>query len=174
MDNSKKLQLVPENKHSSGLHRLIKNLAARKFFSDVLASTLNPIDRFVLWISRGQATATGLLTGLPLVWLITNGAKSGKERRTPLLGFFIGEKVVLIASNFGNARHPAWYHNLRAHPHARLVYDHRERKYLAHEALEAERELYWQKAVDLYPGYERYRERAAPRSIPVMVFEPVE
>jgi deazaflavin-dependent oxidoreductase (nitroreductase family) len=82
--------------------------------------------------------------------------------------------VVLIASNFGNTHHPAWYHNLRAHPHARLVYDHKEKKYLAHEALEAERELYWQKAVDLYPGYARYQERAAPRLIPVMVMVPMD
>ena len=165
---------MPENRDVSGFHGLVRKLAAQEFISNLLARSLNPLDRFALWLSRGRTTATSLFTGLPLVWLVTTGAKSGEERRTPLLGIFAGEKVILIASNFGNARHPAWYHNLRAHPHARLEYDRRERKYLAREAQGPERELYWQKAVELYPGYAGYRQRAAPRSIPVVILEPVD
>jgi deazaflavin-dependent oxidoreductase (nitroreductase family) len=44
------------------------------------------------------------------------GAKSGTQRTTPLVYVEDGRDVVVVASNGGDPKHPAWYHNLLAHP----------------------------------------------------------
>ena len=134
-----------------------------------------PLDRLVARLTGGRRTLTGLLTGLPAVTLTTTGARSGELRTVTLLGLRQGEDVVLIASNWGQKHHPAWYHNLRPNPRAMLALEGRDaRPYDAREATGAERERYWQRAVDLYPGYARYARTAAPRHIPVLVLSPAE
>jgi deazaflavin-dependent oxidoreductase (nitroreductase family) len=50
--------------------------------------------------------------------LHTRGARSGQPRSTPLLYTRHGDGYVIVASKAGADHHPAWYHNLRAHPDA--------------------------------------------------------
>ena len=88
------------------------------------------------------------------------------------MGIEDGERVVLIASNFGRAHHPAWYHNLRANPVATLSVRGRENTYIAREAAGIEREDYWRQAVELYAGYAAYQKRTGGRKIPIMVLTP--
>ena len=102
------------------------------------------------------------------------GAKSGRERTTPLLYFTDGDDVVLIGSNGGAVKHPAWFHNVKANPQVRLWAKGRGGVYTGREAEGDERERLWELAATLYPGYEVYKERARPRRIPVMVFSPRE
>jgi deazaflavin-dependent oxidoreductase (nitroreductase family) len=83
-----------------------------------------------------------------------------------------GEKLVVIASNFGQTKHPAWYYNLRAHPEATVTLRGRTRNYVAHEASASEREQYWQRATSVYAGYATYEVRAGERQIPIFVLEP--
>src|SRR5919206_303922 len=52
----------------------------------------------------------------PMLLLDHLGAKSGKRRTAPLIYVRDGDNVAVIASKGGNPRHPAWFHNLRAHP----------------------------------------------------------
>ena len=40
----------------------------------------------------------------------------------PLIGIPDGNDIVLIASNWGGASHPAWYFNLRAHPEVTVAF----------------------------------------------------
>ncbi len=66
--------------------------------------------------------ATGGLVGHrfpgapPMLLLDHVGAKSGTRRTTPLVYVDDGEDIVIVASKGGHPKHPAWYHNLRAHP----------------------------------------------------------
>jgi deazaflavin-dependent oxidoreductase (nitroreductase family) len=150
-------------------HSLIQKAAATSFGSWLLAGNLHRIDRPFLRLSSGRTSLTGILAGLPVVILTTTGAKSGKPRSTPLAAVFDEDKVILIASYLGKCRHPAWYHNLKANPKARLKIAGEERGYIAREAQGEERERYWAQAVQLYHGYENYREKASNRRIPVMV-----
>ncbi len=53
---------------------------------------------------------------LPTALLETRGAKSGALRRNAVIYFHDGDRVTIVASKQGDARHPAWFHNLRAHP----------------------------------------------------------
>lgn len=59
----------------------------------------------------------GMLAGTPLILIHHIGARSGIERITPLVYWPEGEDTFLIvASNGGSRKHPAWYHNLKANP----------------------------------------------------------
>ncbi len=70
------------------------------------------IDRPLLYLSRGRFSMS---PGQPILLLMTTGAKSGRRRSTPLLYFRQGDQIVVLASNGGQPRHPAWFYNLRAH-----------------------------------------------------------
>jgi deazaflavin-dependent oxidoreductase (nitroreductase family) len=157
---------------TNGLYRTIRRLAAMPASSAILSRSLHHLDRFVLRLTGGRYTAASLLTGLPVVTLTTVGARSGKLRTHPLLGIVDGEDVVLIASNFGRSRHPAWYFNLRANPECTVTVRGETKSYVAREVTGAEREKYWRMAVELYPGYDAYQQRTGGRRIPVLVLTP--
>ncbi len=58
----------------------------------------------------------GYFAGATLLLLTTVGAKTGTERVNPLVYFGEGDTLYVFASAGGAPRHPAWYHNLVAHP----------------------------------------------------------
>ncbi len=58
----------------------------------------------------------GPFVNRPVLLLTTTGAKSGQPRTTPLVYTTDGDRIVVIASKGGAPSHPAWYHNLVAHP----------------------------------------------------------
>ncbi len=134
-----------------------------------LARILPHLDRPMLRLTRGKHSLTSLLAGLPVVTVTTIGAKSGQPRSLPLAAIPDNENIILIASNFGQKHHPAWYYNLHARPEARLTYEKQTVTYTARETDGAERERCWQHAVDLYSGYARYTERAGQRQIGVFL-----
>ena len=157
----------------STLHRVVQRVASTALGARFFARSAHHLDRWALKLTRGGASLTSVLAGLPIVWLTTTGAKTGQPRRSPLVGLVDGEKVVVIASNFGQTHYPAWYHNLRAHPQARVTLKGQTRTYTAAEATGAERESYWRQAVAVYAGYTAYAGRVGNRHIPIMVLTPV-
>ncbi len=158
--------------HPHWWQRAVQQVARTRPGSWFMVRTLHHMDRAVLKLSQGRYTAAGTLTGLPVLTLTTTGAKSGLPRSVPLIGFPDGERVVLIASNFGQGHHAAWYYNLKAHPQATLTVGDQTTPYVAREAEGEERERYYRQAIALYPGYADYRKRAGTRQIPVMVLTP--
>jgi deazaflavin-dependent oxidoreductase (nitroreductase family) len=153
--------------------RLILRLAALRPISWALSHLLPRLDRWELRRSHGEHSLTTLITGLPLITLHTTGARSGLPRSTFLIAIPYDENIVLIASYFGSQQHPAWYHNLLAHPEVQVSLNGQTQTFLARLTNGAERQACWGQAVSLYPGFEAYRRRAKGREIPVMVLEPV-
>jgi deazaflavin-dependent oxidoreductase (nitroreductase family) len=149
------------------LHRFVMLRPVSAFF----ATRVHSIDKSVLKLSRGKHTVSEIL-GWNIVQLRTTGARTGQPRSMPLVGLFDGEKIALIASSFGRAHNPGWYYNLKVHPECDIEFHGHSGKYLAREIKGEEYERYWQLAISCYAGYEKYRQRAAPRHIPVMVLEP--
>ena len=149
------------------MQRSIRRFAATRPGSWFFARVLHHLDRVVYRLSRQRTTLAGVLSGLPVVMLTTTGAKSGRPSTAPLLGFEDGDALIVIASNYGKARHPAWYHNLRAHPRARLAVRGAWRDVVGEEVESPERERLLQVASVVYPGYAVYVKRAAPRRISV-------
>jgi deazaflavin-dependent oxidoreductase (nitroreductase family) len=154
------------------LQKTVQRLAALAPVAALLVPLLHRMDRLVLRLSGGRTTALGLLAGLPLITLTTIGAKSGQLRSVPLVGIPDGERLILVASNFGQAHHPAWYHNLVKHPHAAVTIDGATRDYTAREVAGEEYDRCWQLAVSLYAGYAAYKARTGGRQIPILVLTP--
>ncbi len=130
----------------------------------------NPVDRRLLKLTRGRL---GMFVGQPVGLLGTTGARSGQHREAPLLYVDDGERVILVASNAGSTRHPAWYHNLRANPEVTFLRrGGHAGTYAARVAAEPERGELWDRVNDLYAGYETYQGRTDGREIPVVVLDP--
>jgi deazaflavin-dependent oxidoreductase (nitroreductase family) len=149
------------------LHRIVMCRPVTAFF----ASRLHRIDALALKLSGNRFTFSQI-AGWTIIQLTSIGAKTSLPRVTPLIGVLDGSKIALIASSFGRAHHPAWYYNLKKYPECEAVLHGRAAKYRARELQGEEYQRYWQMAVELYAGYEKYRERAAPRHIPIMLLEP--
>ena len=129
------------------------------------------IDPWLLRATRGHVDHSA--GQIPIVLVTVRGARSGIERTVPLLYFNDGEDVILIASSYGRAKFPAWYHNLKAHPDVRLEVRGRTAPYRAHEVEGAERDRLFELAKNVYPGYNEYEKRTAGvRRIPVMRLTP--
>jgi len=110
--------------------------------------------------------------GLPPMLLLDHvGARSGVRRTSPLVYVHDGADYVIVASKGGYPKHPAWYHNLRAHPDTTIQVGSRRLEVHARVATPPERERLWPKAVETYGGYAGYQRRAG-REIPLVVLEP--
>ena len=153
-------------------HPFIKKLAAKRTVVWIIARTLHHIDNFLIRLSHGQHSAAAFLSGLPIVTLTTTGARSGKQRSVPVIAIPVKEKLVIIASNWGQEGHPGWYYNIRAHPEVTIAHHGSTNGYIAKEVVGSEREPYWQEAVLAYPGYAAYEQRAQERAIPVIICTP--
>jgi deazaflavin-dependent oxidoreductase (nitroreductase family) len=158
------LSRVDPPAHPGGFSRAYAALAATrvaKFISRHLNWKLDPL---LLRATRGRFATTIVF---PTALLETLGAKTGKPRRNAVIYFHDGSRVIIVASNAGAPRHPAWYHNLRAHPdvvfggvlmRATVVDDEAERARLS--AL----------ADRVFPAFANYRNDAAEvhRTIPIV------
>ncbi len=112
------------------------------------------------------------MRGVPIIVLTSLGARSGKIRKTPLMRVEHEGRYVVVASKGGAPEHPTWYHNLVAHPHVELQDGAVRRDYTAGELEGAERELWWERSVAVWPDYAQYATRTE-RLIPLFLLTPI-
>jgi deazaflavin-dependent oxidoreductase (nitroreductase family) len=127
------------------------------------------IHRFLHAASGGRLG--NKMMGAPVLFLTTVGRKSGKEHISPLLYLADGDAMVVVASNGGYAKHPAWYHNILAQPDVQVKVNGRVIKAHAEVASGAEKARLWPQAVSMYKGYANYQEKTS-RDIPVVILRP--
>jgi len=154
--------------------RFIQRITEMPWAARFLTRRLHNWDRWLHRVSKGRWTATEILTGLPVIFVITIGAQSGLRRTTPLLAIREKENFILIATKFGADHHPDWYFNLKANPQVEVQYQGKAGRYRATELMGKARDEGWARAVAHYPGYQAYEQRAANRQIPVIALSPVE
>jgi deazaflavin-dependent oxidoreductase (nitroreductase family) len=157
---------------ANGLQKAMRTIAASGPGSWVFSRTLHHIDKPIAKVTNGRHTLTSLTSGLPVVSLTTTGAKSGLPRTVPVAAIPVDGGLAIIASNFGQARHPAWYYNLRAHPAAQTYVAGVRTNVAAVEATGDRRAAIWDQALRVYPGFRTYDRRATEREIVVFVLEP--
>jgi len=109
--------------------------------------------------------------GAQMLLLTTLGRRSGQRRVTPLLYVEDGERFVVVASNAGDDRHPAWLLNLRKQPAVEIQIGSQQIRVQAREASDAESELLWPKLLSSYAHFRDYRTHTK-RRIPIVVLEP--
>jgi deazaflavin-dependent oxidoreductase (nitroreductase family) len=121
---------------------------------------------------RNHGHVTGMFAGAPLVLLTTTGAKSGTRRTTPVVYTRDGDRIVVIASKGGAPTHPAWYHNLVAHPDVTVELPDETFEARAVVPTGEERERLYRAQADLMPNFDEYQQKTK-RQIPVVVLERV-
>ena len=158
---------IKPNAFQKLLHRFLMISWVTAFF----APRIHRLDKAFFELTKGKHSIAEIL-GWPIVEVTTLGAKSNQPRTMPLVGVIDHEKIALIASSFGREHNPGWYYNLKAHPECEVLFKGKTGKYVARETEGDEYSHYWKMAVSYYIGYEKYKERAAHRHIPIMVLEP--
>jgi deazaflavin-dependent oxidoreductase (nitroreductase family) len=134
-----------------------------------LLALITSVHRFLYRISNGRI---GARTGkVDVLLLETVGRKTGRLRSTPLLYVRDGANWVVVASNAGDDRHPAWWLNLQSRPEARIQVRDERHAIHARRATGDEGERLWPRLVTAYKSYDAYRDRTR-REIPIVVLEP--
>ena len=118
-----------------------------------------------------QGTTDGVeVLDRPIVLFTTTGAKSGKQRYVPLMRVEKDGRYAMIASKGGDPAHPSWYFNVKANPAVTVQDGDKVVALTAREVEGAEREQWWDLAVEAYPPYAEYQTKTT-RQIPVFVLE---
>jgi deazaflavin-dependent oxidoreductase (nitroreductase family) len=158
-----KLRYVDPNGPPGMFARSYAAFAATRFARFISRHVNWKLDPLLLRATRGRLATTLVF---PTAVLETEGARSGERRRNAIIYFHDGDRVTIAASNAGSSRHPAWYHNLRAHPDVTFG-GIPMRAMVVNDA--AERERLWVLADRVFPTYASYRHDAAKtnREIPI-------
>ncbi len=147
-------------------------LTRTRLFRAVAPQALPPFERLVDRLSGGTVQVSGLL--VPSLMLYTVGARSGEERRTPLMYTPDGSgRAIVAGTSFARERHPAWTYNLLANPDAVITV--KGRRLAVHATLiedAGERDEAWRRIERQWPGYRAY-ERDSGRQVRLFLLQPV-
>lgn len=170
MDLAGELNVIPLGR--GPVARLVRFLASTGPGARIFSRLVPPLDGGFLWASRGRITASEWIAGLPTVHLTTIGARSGQPRTVSLAAIVVDADLAVIGSNWGRSRHPAWVHNLAAHPAAEVTRAGRQVPVTAIEATGEQADRIWQLARETYRGFRTYPERTGGRAIRVFLLQP--
>lgn len=113
------------------------------------------------------------LRGVPVVVITSVGATSGRLRKNPVMRIEHDGVYAAVASKGGAAENPSWYRNLVEHPLVELQDGPNKSDYIAHRTAGEERDVWWRRALDVWPDYATYQTKT-DREIPVFVLDPAE
>jgi deazaflavin-dependent oxidoreductase (nitroreductase family) len=106
----------------------------------------------------------GVLAGTPIILIHHIGAKTQTERVTPLAYNSLPDGNLLIAaSNGGSPTHPAWYHNLKAHPMIEIEVGTDTFTALADEIQDTHRARLWPWLVAMSPALGEFQAKTTRR-----------
>ncbi|MBA2281545.1 MAG: nitroreductase family deazaflavin-dependent oxidoreductase [Actinomycetota bacterium] len=161
------LRYVDPLRPRSRFSRALAAFSATRPGRSLSAKVAWKVDPFLLRATRGRIASTVVI---PSALLETRGAKTGQVRRNAVIYFHDGDRVTIVASLAGAARHPGWYHNLRADPE--VTFGGHPMRATVVEG-DAERARLWALADRVFAPYAQYREQAARagRSIPIVQLE---
>ena len=112
-----------------------------------------PLDK---WLFEKTDGRRGLSPRQTMFRLTTTGAKSGQPRSVPVLYLREGATFWVMASNFGQDKHPAWSYNLLKNPEAHVQIGDEEHEVRARLASDEEKQRLWPRLVELYPSWKQY------------------
>lgn len=129
--------------------------------------TINAFNKSIIDEFRSNGGKVGgQFENADLLLLTTTGAKSGQPRVSPLAYFRIDGKLIIIGSFAGAPVSPAWVHNLRANPKARVEIGTEAFDVTAHELPSDERHALFDKVTAAAPGFAEYQSKTT-RVIPL-------
>lgn len=129
-------------------------------------SALDDFNRNVVTEFRANAGRVAAFEGGNLLLLHTTGAKSGKSRLSPLASIEVDGKTLIVGSYAGAPKDPAWVHNLRANPKARVEVGAEAYEVVARELPDDERDATYPRIVEAAPVFAEYQAKTT-RAIPL-------
>lgn len=150
---------------------LARRVSRTRWFA-ALGRSVSRLDRRLQRATDGRWTVLGR-AHLPQLVLTTRGRRTGEPREVVLLHAVDGDSWVVLASNWGQAHHPAWALNLLADPHARVTVRGRTTRVVARVAAPDEADRLLPRLRELWPGYEAYEQRAG-RDLYLFVLHPAD
>jgi deazaflavin-dependent oxidoreductase (nitroreductase family) len=167
---------MTDTRHTTVLQRTlgptVQRISGSAWFARVAPKIVPPLDRVLHRVSGGRFLMGQAL--VPSLVLTTVGSVSGRPRQAPLAcmpepdGGFI-----VVGSNFGREKHPAWTTNLLKTPEAEVSYRGRAIAVTATPVEGEERAEVWPRLTKVWPVYDRYVERAG-RELRIFRLTPVE
>ena len=127
-------------------------------------------DQVIEEFRANQGRVGGSFERAPLLLLHSTGARTGQERVNPMMYLATGDAFAVFASKAGADTNPDWYHNLRAHPEARVEVGTETLDVTARILDPEERQPLWEEQKRRYPGFADY-ESKTDRVIPVVLLE---
>ena len=143
--------------------------ALKLFGESGLWKVISTVHTWLYRLTRGRLGHRA--AGLASLLLTTTGRRSGTERTVALAYVPDGTDYVVVASNGGTDRHPAWWLNLQTRPQAVVQVGPELVPIVAHAADPSERARLWPKLTAANPFYTRY-ELLTARAIPVVILRP--
>lgn len=151
---------------------LLSDRAISRISSGMPDWALRGIGRYNVPIYRAtRGKVFGRIGRAPVLLVTTTGRKSGQQRTAPVVYLADGGDYVVIGSNAGNKKTPAWALNLLANPEAQVQAGTKKAAVRARVAEGEEREQLWRKMNAQYDGFDDYA-KLTTRDIRVFVLEP--
>lgn len=140
----------------------------------LLADTaaLDEFNRNIVEEFRANGGKVAAFEGGTLLLLHTTGAKSGKPRLSPLASIDVDGRTLIVGSFAGAPKDPAWVHNLRANPKARIEVGTDAYDVVTRELPDAEREAVYPKITAVAPVFAEYQAKTS-RVIPLFELQRV-
>ena len=132
----------------------VSRVAASDRFQRLGPRVVPRLDALAHRLTGGRWTFSDAV--LPVVVLTTTGASSGLLRTVPLAALLDGQDFVVVGSNFGRERHPAWSTNLIAHPDARVSFRGEDFAVRAELLTDDERARIWPDLLAQWPLFDQY------------------
>jgi deazaflavin-dependent oxidoreductase (nitroreductase family) len=129
-----------------------------------------PLARVLMGAMRRVHRLTGSkMSGRPLLYITTVGAKSGQRRTSVVMPFPEGDDAwLIVASRGGTADHPAWFYNLARHPdQVDIEFEGRKTAVTPRRLEGDERAAAWARIIRERPNFAGYEEKT-DREIPVV------
>ena len=130
----------------------------------------NPVTRGITRAMTSWHRRSGdKFQGQDVLYLSTIGAKTGQKRQATVARFPDGEDAwLVVASAAGSAHHPAWYHNVAAHPdQVSVEFGGRQLRVVPVQLDGDARAQAWQRITQTQPRYARYQQKT-DRVLPVI------
>ena len=138
-----------------------------------LSTLTNWTERALRKASKGRIGALDLL-GLPSIQLTVAGRNTGILRTTSLQYIPDGDILLVVASNWGSGRHPAWSANLMETKEVTVCRRREQFKASVRMLTGAERRRAWDKALQFWPNYQIAQQMAGGREFRIFALERIE
>jgi deazaflavin-dependent oxidoreductase (nitroreductase family) len=151
---------------------MLGDLAYARFSATITSGGLRALGKLNVPLYRAtRGRLLGKVGRAPVLLLTTTGRRSGQQRTAPVVYLSDGERLVVIGSNAGYERAPAWSLNLKANPACAVEIRGARKEMHARIAEGEERAELWRAMNEQYAGFDHYETRTA-RDIALFVLEP--